>query len=188
MDKQALRRDILAKRMALPAAERAAADQAILQKIQAYHTHLNREDEAVWLVYLDFRGEVGTEQVIEWALAQGIIVCAPLVVKAERRLIPVRIRSLDELVVGAYGIREPVLREENVIAPEQIDVVLLPGVAFNRTGGRLGYGGGYYDRFLPQLRADCVKVALAYELQVVDELPVEEHDVWYDVLITERAD
>ena len=65
-----------------------------------------------------------------------------------------------------------------------IDAVLVPGVAFDRAGHRLGYGGGYYDRLLPSLRRDCLRVGLAYDEQVVDELPAEEHDVRLHAVVT----
>lgn len=70
---------------------------------------------------------------------------------------------------------------------ESLDAVIVPGVAFDHSGGRLGYGGGYYDRFLPKLRPDTVKIGVAYELQLIKQIPVEEHDVHLDRIVTETG-
>lgn len=227
LDKKALRRHLLEARQALSASERAQRDAQILAQL----TSLPEVQAArTLLVYLDFKAEVSSHDLIEWALAQGKTVCAPVTVVAERRLIPVRLRSGDDVVSGAYGIREPRLREhlcvvkqarsssalsqkeveaignpsdipneevlcdlandvsERVVVPlAHIDVVILPGVGFDREGGRLGYGGGYYDRFLPRLRADACKIAVAYELQILPQVPLEPHDMRLDVLVTEAG-
>jgi 5-formyltetrahydrofolate cyclo-ligase len=190
MDKKQLRQTLLAARSALTAEERSAADAAIWRRL----TELPelRAAKSI-LLYLDFRGEIESQPLIEWGLAQGKAVLAPVTVVAERRLIPVRITSMDDLQTGAYGIREPILREDGeggegaVYAPEDIDVVVLPGVGFDRQGGRLGYGGGYYDRFLPRLRQQTFKVAVAYEMQVLPEVPMEPHDTVLDALVTEKG-
>lgn len=184
MDKQALRRQLLTARQELPSSLRVQHDEAILAQliqlpqVQAAHT---------LLVYLDFRGEVTTAGLIEWGLAQGKTVCAPVSVVEERRLIPVRLDALEDVTVGAYGIREPILTEEKQVPLAEIDVVIIPGVGFDRQGGRLGYGGGYYDRFLPRLRPDALKVAVAYEQQVLPSLPLEAHDMPLDMLVTEAG-
>lgn len=88
-----------------------------------------------------------------------------------------------ELVSASFGIREP--QQHNVVSPEQIDTVLLPAVAFTRDGVRLGYGGGYYDRFLPQLRDDVLLIGIAHKVQITDELPKDEYDVPVGIIYTE---
>ena len=92
-----------------------------------------------------------------------------------------RVTALSQLVPGAYGLPEPG-RDCPEIAPEAIDVVLVPGTAFDAGGGRMGYGGGYYDRFLSANR--CTAAALAYECQVIRRVPTEAHDVPMDYIIT----
>jgi 5-formyltetrahydrofolate cyclo-ligase len=184
MEKKELRKMLLAKRQALRLTERAPLDAAILKRLTGLP---EMQTAATILLYLDFRGEVESDGMIRWCLSKGKTVCAPVTIKAERKLIPVRITSLDELQEGAYGIREPVYSREKEVAPSEIDLVVLPGVGFDRQGGRLGYGGGYYDRFLPKLRPDVKKIAVAYELQVIDQVPTEPHDTLLDALVTEKG-
>lgn len=179
-----MRQELLAKRKALTEAQRREYEEAILRQLTAMP---EVQEAKVLLLYLDFRGEVSSEGMIRWGIAQGKTVCAPVTVVDERRLIPVRIETAGEYDVGAYGIREPKLREELVVGIEEIDAVILPGVGFDRKGGRLGYGGGYYDRFLPRLRPDAYKIAVAYEAQVIEAVPMEEHDTILDALVTERG-
>lgn len=97
-----------------------------------------------------------------------------------------RVGALDDLVPGAYGIPEP-KDGLQAVEPTRIDVVIVPALAYDRRGYRLGYGGGYYDRFLPTLSAQAVKVGVQYDLLVWDALPVGPHDVSVDWVITERS-
>lgn len=90
----------------------------------------------------------------------------------------------DELEMGPFaGILQP-LEAAPRVALETIDVVIVPGVAFDPKGRRLGYGGGFYDRLLPRLREDCLRVGLAYDEQLADELPVAEHDEHVHAIVT----
>ena len=91
--------------------------------------------------------------------------------------------AADALVRGMFGIMEPSSDAPRVPA-EAVDAVIVPGVAFDRGLWRLGYGGGYYDRLLPLLGSRCVRIGFAYDQQVLDDIPVEEHDVCLDVLVT----
>ncbi|ASS76787.1 5-formyltetrahydrofolate cyclo-ligase [Tumebacillus algifaecis] len=184
MEKKELRQRLLAERQAMSLAERTPLDRAILQRLTALP---EVQAAKTILLYLDFRGEVESDGMIEACLAAGKTVCAPVTIKAERKMIPVLVSSLQELRAGAYGIREPIYHPEAVVPVTEIDLVVLPGVGFDRSGGRLGYGGGYYDRFLPTLRPDVTKIAVAYELQVVDQIPIEPHDTMLDLLVTENG-
>jgi 5-formyltetrahydrofolate cyclo-ligase len=87
------------------------------------------------------------------------------------------IKSLTELKAGTYGIPEPPDVPQNCLNADELDLVVVPGVAFDRSNNRLGRGAGYYDRFLLELPAATPTIALAYDLQVVDALPgLEPHD------------
>jgi 5-formyltetrahydrofolate cyclo-ligase len=92
--------------------------------------------------------------------------------------------NFDDLTLSKYGLYEPQEEQQRPIPPQEVDLAILPGVAFDLRGYRLGYGGGYFDRFLDSLRPDCPKIALAYDFQVVTQLPVEEHDTKVDIIIT----
>lgn len=140
------------------------------------------------LLYVAFRGEVRTQMIATAAGAAGKRLALPRVQKEPKRLI-LHAYSGDPttLIRGAYGIAEP--REDwPVVEPGEVDLVVAPGVAFDRRGNRLGYGGGYYDRMLPEVKAAnpaAKLVGLAYGFQLVPELPAEPHDIPMDGVATE---
>jgi 5-formyltetrahydrofolate cyclo-ligase len=93
------------------------------------------------------------------------------------------VESETQLIPGPLSIRQP--SEDLPRLPfDQIDAVLVPGVAFDESGARLGYGGGYYDRLLPLLRDDCTRIGVAFDEQILEEIPAEEHDAFVDVVVT----
>lgn len=138
------------------------------------------------MVYLDFRNEVSTDLLIQELLHQNIHVSCPITDIKTRNLIPIEIHNLDkDICIGAYKIREP--KSPSIPLPiERIDVVIVPLVAASFDGHRLGYGGGYYDRFLSKIRSDTITIGLAYEMQVFDTIPTEEHDVKLNYIVTEN--
>lgn len=146
------------------------------------------------LWYLDCRSELRTKQAIPTALAseQRIIVPYCTVDEAGANKLGLWwLQEMNELVVGKWRILEPP-RERwgepgKEIRPEQIDLVIVPGVGFSRAGGRMGNGQGYYDRLLERVRPDCVLVGLGYECQLFDDLIVSPHDVFMDKVVTEKA-
>ena len=105
------------------------------------------------MLYLNFRSEVVTDGLIRWGWEEGKRIAVPLCRPEGRLLTPCLIEGFDELETGSYGIREPRADRLRVVPHEEIDAVLVPAVAFDRKGYRVGYGGGYYDRFLPKSRA-----------------------------------
>ena len=179
--KLAARQAMMAARDALLPAARTAAAAAITTHIAALPSFAAA---GTVLLTLPFRSEWDTLPLIDLALAAGKTVAAPRVNRATRML---ELHSLSdsarELVQGAYGIPEPEATAKRV-PPESVEWVLVPGVAFDRTGRRLGYGGGYYDRLLPLL-GNATRVAGAFELQLVDRVPWAPHDVCVDVIVTE---
>ena len=99
-------------------------------------------------------------------------------------MIIVQINKFEDLEVGYYGILEP--KENKLIVDETtIDSSFLPGLAFDKKGGRVGYGGGFYDRFLRKSRKDSRKIGLAYSFQVLEEVPMEQDDEFIDGIITD---
>ncbi len=132
------------------------------------------------MLYWGVGREPDTRPMIDAALKAGKLVALPCVTgpgAMEAR----RIFSLTQLVPGAFGIPEPD-RECEVVDPGEFDLILVPGAAFSPDGRRLGRGGGYYDRYLPQTRG--VKVALARKCQLTDDIPTDIHDINVDLIIT----
>lgn len=132
--------------------------------------------------YVSTLQEIDTRALLREALAAGKIVCVPLC-GAAGEMTARQIRSLDELRPGAYGIDEPDASAREIL-PEEIELVLVPALACDRQGYRLGYGGGYYDRFL--CRTGAVRMALCAEQRLVESLPHTALDQRCRWIITER--
>ena len=141
------------------------------------------------LFYVDVRHEVRTRPALHLEFHSSKVIAVPWCNGDELELF--HLESLDELRPVRFGIPEPpaALRtcRSKVIQPGQVDLALVPGVAFDRRGGRIGHGKGYYDRLLKQVRPDCLVIAPAFEAQVFDEVPMQEHDVWMHRVVTESA-
>ncbi len=139
------------------------------------------------MCYVSFGSEVFTHEIINTWLSQGKQVCVPRVLKTKgKSMEAVKISSLEELVPGTYGVLEPTSGQKNIVSPDSIDVVIVPGCAFDINRNRMGYGAGYYDRFLELISDNCLKVGVAFDFQIMDEIPCEEHDIPMDVIITEQ--
>jgi 5-formyltetrahydrofolate cyclo-ligase len=137
------------------------------------------------MVYLGFGSEVLTDDLIRWGWGERKRVAVPLCRPASRELIACRIEGFGELEYGHYGIREPKARLIRPVLQGEIDAVVIPAVAFDRQGHRLGYGGGYYDRFLPDApRAE--RIGIAFARQIVAAIPADPHDVTMDRIVTEQ--
>ena len=138
------------------------------------------------MLYLDFNNEVSTDSLIKKLLDLGKIVSSPITLKEERKLIPSQITDLKNgIQYGAYNIREPKPECSPAINIKDLDVVIVPAVAYDKNCYRLGYGGGFYDRFLENLRKDAVTIGIAFDLQIFDEVPKEPHDAQLDYIVTE---
>jgi 5-formyltetrahydrofolate cyclo-ligase len=141
------------------------------------------------MFYLDARDEARTRRAVEDALARGKKIVVPYCVEGELELF--HLERMDELEPGAYRILEPKakLRDaaEKRASVAELDLIVTPGVAFDRRGGRLGNGGGYYDKLLRRARTDALLAALAFECQMFPEVPMQAHDVYMDKVVTETT-
>jgi len=136
------------------------------------------------MVYLSTAHEVDTSQIAlrAWDLSKRVL--APRVSWEQRRMLPVEIKSLtNDVLEGAIGLREPV--EGMPIPVSEIDLVIVPGLAFDPRGNRLGRGRGFYDRFLAHRDFRSVRCGVAFEDQVVESIPSGEHDVRVNLLVTD---
>ena len=127
------------------------------------------------MFYISFGGEPETSGMIEAARSSGKIVMVPVCTKNNMIIRPCLLEDSAELRIGPYGIREPAL--ERPVPIDNLDLVIVPGVAFDKKGNRLGRGKGYYDRFLKELSDDTATIGLAYDFQILPSVPVQAHDV-----------
>ena len=146
------------------------------------------------LWYLDCRSELRTRHALPAALAGSKRIVVPYCTVDEHganKLGLWWLQSMDELIVGKWKILEPPRdrwgEPGKEIAPEDLDLVIVPGVGFSRTGGRMGNGQGYYDRLLANVRPECPLIGLCYESQLFDDLVVGPHDVFMNKVVTEQA-
>jgi len=143
---------------------------------------------ATVLVYMHIRDEVRTADLVTHALQTGKRVVVPYCVGDDLRLFLLADRA--ELLPGTLGIPEPKeslrSRAEKQVAPEELDLLAVPGLAFDRAGGRVGHGRGYFDRLLRHLRPDACSIGLAFECQLFDRVPMDSHDVPLDGIVTEE--
>jgi 5-formyltetrahydrofolate cyclo-ligase len=184
MEKQLLREEICRQRDRLNRFEIVQKSTAITEKL--YRLPVYRASYTV-MYFLSFRSEVDTRAMIMAALAEGKRVLVPKALPRTRELLPSQLTDWErDLAPGAYGIPEP--REEALIPvdPAAVELLVVPGVAFDEQGNRLGYGGGYYDRFFKRIAPETPLVALAFELQIVDSVPVQPWDRPVDLIVTER--
>lgn len=177
--KDTARRLALARRTRLSRAERREASAAITERLFALS---DVSAARTLLAYASTPAEASTDQIVGRALAEGRTVLLPYVAgPGELRAAP--IDSLADLAPGYRGIREPAARAP--VDASTADVVLVPGVAFDTAGRRLGYGGGFYDAFLASLPRRVVRIGIAFDVQVVDEVPAGEGDERVDLVVTE---
>lgn len=135
------------------------------------------------MFYISKGSEVHTRRMIKEAMKRGKRVAVPVTKLDERELAVSELLDFDELTPGAFDVPEP--KDPKLISAGEVDLIVVPGIAFDMRGYRLGYGLGFYDRFLSSVREDAIIVALAYDSQVLDEMPNERHDVPADAIITE---
>lgn len=185
VDPQLLRKKILA--------ERDAIDPGVLKNmsslIEANIFKIDTFREAsTFFVYVNFRSEVETTEIIKRLLVNKKKVTVPITHVKEKRIDAIHItQPEEELVPGYCNILEPKkdIWISKKVEPQEIEVILLPGSVFDEQGGRFGYGGGFYDRFLAS-NPNAVRIGIAFDLQVVKKVPLQDHDELLDYVVTEQ--
>ncbi len=145
-------------------------------------SNIYKEADCIML-YMPLGNEVETDEIIKDAYSRGKVVVFPVTDAESGKITPFQADVSQEFRKGAFSVPEPTSATK--INPDLIDVVVVPGIAFDKSGTRIGFGKGCYDGFLKKTHA--VKVGLCYDFQVYDELPCEEHDVKMDYLVTESG-
>jgi 5-formyltetrahydrofolate cyclo-ligase len=176
-------------RQAAHAARKAQADKdGVSQQITARVIALPQYQSASCVMwYVDVREEVRTRHALPEALASGKRIVIPYCVDGQLQLF--HLESMEELETGMYKILEPRAELRDLagkqVEVQELDLILVPGVAFDARGGRTGHGKGYYDKLLENAPRQTPLVALAFECQMFDEIPMQEHDIFMDKVVTE---
>ena len=186
-EKKALRKRILALRDALSFDERQRKSAVIQSRLFSLPQFIASRTVAL---FVSFRSEVLTESIIRGALSLSKVIAVPVTDLARKQLSLSRITDYDtDLAPGTWGIPEPKPDRIRPVTSDELDLVITPGAAFDRQGRRLGYGGGFYDGLLKSMtvRKPAIALALAFALQIVDEVPFDpSHDQPVDMIITEE--
>jgi 5-formyltetrahydrofolate cyclo-ligase len=181
-DKEALRARVLATREGLELDRVEVGGQAILERILGLEEY--RRASLIHTYISSKENEIDTRELIHLSLTQGKRVAVPVLVKGKRTMRHALIEGLDGLVAGPWGLVQPD-KADWLEDEAAIDLVVVPGIAFDRRGHRIGLGGGYYDRFLATV--ETVKVGLCYDDLVLNQIPNEPHDVPMDIVVAETA-
>jgi len=172
-------------RRSLPEAEKQRLSRIIVERLVELPAYVSARTV---MLYVHLPDEVHTTHLLADAARRGKRVVVPYC--EGERLGLFRMESLDELAPGAFGVLEPKpeLRGDPArdVSPEQLDLIVVPGVAFDSRGGRLGRGKAYYDGLLSRAGPDTALVAVAFECQMVDEVPMQAHDVSMQRIVTEK--
>ncbi|HMM21202.1 MAG TPA: 5-formyltetrahydrofolate cyclo-ligase [Selenomonadales bacterium] len=180
-EKKQLRQRMLTRRRGLPASAVLAGSAQIAAHLRDWPIY--RRAGTVML-YLAMADEPQTEAMIEDARTAGKTVCVPMLRAEYGMMDAARIDGPDDLITGKLGLRMPDPAKAQLVSPGAIDLVVVPGVAFDAAGRRLGMGAGYYDRFLPQAERAC-RLGLAWSFQVAGAVPQGLYDVTMHYLLTE---
>ncbi len=180
-DKAQIRRECLARRDALSQSEISDSSHSIRERLSALPEFLAASQI---LCYVSKDNEVDTRRLIRDLLEADRSVLVPIS-QDDGTLVWSSLKSLDDLGSGAFGVPEPLPNQRLVVEPLPDALVIVPCIAFTPTGHRLGHGKGYFDRFLAQHGG--TSVGLAFEMQKIKRLPMEDHDIALDIVLTESG-
>ena len=181
LKKQKLREETLKKLRDIPKAEKKKRVEELKNKLFSLEEF--KKAKCV-MFYLSKHYEIDTHEMVDEAIAMGKKVVVPITLKEENTLKPSELKDREkELIKGHYGIHQPGEEHIRPVPLEEVDVMVVPGLAFDKNGHRLGHGGGYYDRFLEKAPPSVFTVGLAFDFQLVDELPLHATDIPIDKVL-----
>ena len=178
--KKILRKEMRSKRTELNEEDRKIASHKIISRLIA---DINYKNSTTIMAYVSMPEEIQLNELFDDAFENKKILAVPLIV-GRGTMRPVFLPSMDSLVVGDFGILTVRQDQRSFVEFDDIDCVIVPGAAFDRNGNRLGLGGGYYDRFLKRV-PQAKRIALAFNFELFDKIPVAEYDTKMDIIITE---
>lgn len=179
-EKKLIRASVLRARDAMP------PDQRVRESIKMCETIIAStpyQRVTTVLAYASFGSEFDTSFLLERMLTDKKNLVMPRVDRETQRLTLHRVQHLDALITGQWGIREPQIDAE-IVMPNEIDFILVPGVAFDSAGFRIGYGKGFYDKLLSSVNPASTRVSAAFDCQIIGAVPNEAHDQRVDIIIT----
>lgn len=177
MNKRELRKKFIKLREDQSSLKKYRKDKKILQHLVSFKPFLLAKE---FFTYVNYQGEVATDILIKKYFGKKTIIVPRIKAK---RICLYELHDPHEFEKGKFGIREPkicMLKRKF----DEIDVALIPGIAFDGTGHRIGFGGGYFDRFLKKVH--CTTIGLAYEFQIIEKVPAEKYDAAVDYIVTEK--
>lgn len=181
--KKTIRQEVLRRRDAISKNVKKEKDIVIMQRISQLPEFINAK---TIFFYTSFRNEVDTMDMIKVSLNAGKLIVLPRVDKENNRLKLYEIKNMNELARGYMWILEPFVSEDRLRNLDDIDLIIIPGAAFDIYGNRLGYGAGFYDMLLSKMEKKIPIVAPAYEEQIVEKIPAEPHDIKVDKIVTDK--
>jgi 5-formyltetrahydrofolate cyclo-ligase len=180
--KHEIRKEILARRLGLDVSQATAKSEIICGRLVSDGAFIAASTVGL---YWPFRNEVRTEPLFRAARTGGKRVGFPLVRAGDRALIYIAVEDPAEMSRGTYGVMEPRYQPDRIIRPEEFDLIVIPGVAFDERGYRIGYGAGYFDRLLAGDAVRATRAAPAFDIQIIDRVPRAGHDERVDIIFTE---
>jgi len=182
--KKEIRKNILQTKDAL--SNEIVNDKSIVIFNKLSETNFYKDANNVML-YISFGKEVVTKYIIDDLQSHRKRVFIPVTVPQTKALIVSELKDFEkDLQVGHFGVMEPKEETLRPVDPSILDLVIVPGVAFDKSGYRIGYGGGYYDRFIPRLSDKATTVSLAFDMQLVDKVPTNQYDIPVEYIVTEE--
>ena len=182
LDKNLIRKTVLRQRRKLSALEKSNAELVMLESLLNWEVFKNA---GVIHIFISKPDEPNTRPIIEHCWNSRKKIAVPVVLPDTFDLFHSEIKSFDRLIYGMYGIQEPSPESRIIMTPDMFDLVIVPGVAFDKKGRRIGQGKGYYDRFLEGTRA--FRMALAFDCQLLETVPTEIHDVPMNAILSESG-
>lgn len=182
--KSEIRADMHKMLTALPEAERVEKTKRIEDRLFEFANFL---ESKIVLLYMNNNGEVPSTDIVARCFEYGKIVVLPAFDTEKHVMKPMKVDNLEtDLIPGPRGVLSPDMGRCKPVPIKRIDLAVIPGIALDEKGGRIGSGEGYYDRFIPRLPITTRKVSLVFEEQIVPQVPVESHDKHVDIIITDE--
>ena len=182
MEKKLIREEILSKRAKVTKEKREVNSKKRIEKLMASSYY---KQAHTIMSFISFSDEVNTHDFIKEAIEDGKQIVVPITFPKVPEIKASILTSFSQLEAGFYNILTPKKEFHKFIDPKEIDLVIVPGLAFSKDGYRVGYGGGYYDRFLSKI-PDTTTIAIAFQLQILEDLPTDDFDIPVDYIYTEE--